>query len=175
MQEQVILVNKKDEPIGLMDKLEAHEKGALHRAVSVFIFNSNHELLIQRRALEKYHTPGIWSNTACSHPRNGESTLSCANRRLFEEMGIKTKIFPIFSFIYKAEFQNNLIEHELDHVFMGFTNKKPNPKHEEVCDWKYVDNISLRKLLNDSPESFSPWFKICFERVFQEAYKQRHS
>ena len=101
MQEQVILVNKEDEPIGLMDKLEAHEKGELHRAVSVFIFNSNNELLIQRRALEKYHTPGIWSNTACSHPRNNESTLSCAQRRLFEEMGIKTEIFPVFSFIYK--------------------------------------------------------------------------
>jgi isopentenyl-diphosphate Delta-isomerase len=101
MQEQVILVNKEDEPIGLMDKLEAHEKGVLHRAVSVFIFNSNNELLIQRRSLEKYHTPGIWSNTACSHPRNNESTLSCANRRLFEEMGIKTKIFPIFSLFIK--------------------------------------------------------------------------
>ena len=174
MQDQVILVNKKDEQIGLMDKLEAHERGALHRAVSIFIFNSNLELLIQRRAFDKYHTPGIWSNTACSHPRNSESTLSCANRRLFEEMGIETKIIPIFHFIYKAEFQNNLIEHELDHVFMGFTNKKPSPNHYEVCDWKYVDKISLRKLLNDSPENFSPWFKICFERVFQKVYAQRN-
>ena len=101
MQEQVILVNKKDQPIGLMDKLEAHEKGALHRAVSVFIFNSDNQLLIQRRSLEKYHTPGIWSNTACSHPRNNESTISCANRRLLEEMGMITKIKPIFSFLYK--------------------------------------------------------------------------
>jgi isopentenyl-diphosphate delta-isomerase len=174
MQEQVILVNKKDEPIGLMDKLAAHEKGALHRAISVFIFNSNHELLIQRRALEKYHTPGIWSNTACSHPRNGESTLSCANRRLFEEMGIETKIIPIFNFIYKAEFQNNLIEHELDHVFIGFSDKKPKPNFKEVCSWDYVDETSLIKLLNDCPESFSPWFKICYERVFQTAYAQRN-
>ena len=171
MQEQVILVNNKDEPIGLMGKLEAHEKGALHRAVSVFIFNSNHELLIQRRALEKYHTPGIWSNTACSHPRNNESTLSCASRRLFEEMGIETKILPIFNFIYKAEFQNSLIEHELDHVFIGFSNNKPNPNFKEVCSWNYVDETSLRKLLNDRPESFSPWFKICYERVFQKAYE----
>ena len=92
MNEQVVLVNKKDEAIGLMDKLEAHKKGALHRAVSVFIFNSDNQLLIQRRSLAKYHTPGIWSNTACSHPRNNESTISCANRRLFEEMGIITRI-----------------------------------------------------------------------------------
>ncbi|MBL6875123.1 MAG: isopentenyl-diphosphate Delta-isomerase [Flavobacteriales bacterium] len=172
MQEQVILVNKKDEPIGLMDKFEAHEKGALHRAVSVFIFNSNHELLIQRRALAKYHTPGIWSNTACSHPRNNESTLSCANRRLFEEMGIKTEMSPIFSFLYKAEFSNNLIEHELDHVFIGFTNKKPNPNPKEVCDWKYIDQTSLEKLFHDIPDAFSPWFKICYTRAFENAYTQ---
>ena len=174
MKEQVILVNKTDEPIGLMDKLEAHEKGVLHRAVSVFIFNSDNELLIQRRSLEKYHTPGIWSNTACSHPRKNESAISCANRRLFEEMGIETMITPVFHFIYKAEFQNNLIEHELDHVFIGFSNKKPNPNLKEVCSWKYVDETSLKKLLNDSPESFSPWFKICYERVFQKAFEQRN-
>jgi isopentenyl-diphosphate delta-isomerase len=169
MQEQVILVNKKDQPIGLMDKLEAHEKGALHRAVSVFIFNSDNQLLIQRRSLEKYHTPGVWSNTACSHPRNNESTISCANRRLFEEMGIIAKIRSVFSFLYKAKFSNNLIEHELDHVFIGFSNKKPNPNPEEVCDWKYVDETSLKKLLNDTPELFSPWFKMCYERAFEKA------
>ena len=171
MQEQVILVNKKDQPIGLMDKLEAHEKGALHRAVSVFIFNSDNQLLIQRRSLEKYHTPGIWSNTACSHPRNNESTILCANRRLFEEMGIIAKIRPVFNFLYKAEFSNNLIEHELDHVFIGFTNKKPNPNPEEVCDWKYVDETSLKKLFHDIPDAFSPWFKMCYARAFQNAYK----
>jgi isopentenyl-diphosphate delta-isomerase len=170
MQEQVILVNKKDEPIGLMDKLEAHEKGALHRAVSVFIFNSDNQLLIQRRSLEKYHTPGIWSNTACSHPRNNESTISCANRRLFEEMGVTSIIRPIFSFIYKEELSNNLVEHELDHVFIGFSNKKPNPNSEEVCNWKYVDQTILRQSLNDSPEAFSPWFKMCYIRAFQKAY-----
>jgi isopentenyl-diphosphate delta-isomerase len=169
MQEQVILVNKKDQPIGLMDKLEAHEKGALHRAVSVFIFNSDNQLLIQRRSLEKYHTPGVWSNTACSHPRNNESTISCANRRLFEEMGIIAKIRSVFSFLYKAKFSNNLIEHELDHVFIGFSNKKPNPNPEEVCDWKYIDETSLRKLLNDTPKTFSPWFNMCYERAFEKA------
>jgi len=170
MQEQVILVNKKDQPIGLMDKLEAHEKGALHRAVSVFIFNSDDQLLIQRRSLEKYHTPGIWSNTACSHPRNNEATISCANRRLLEEMGVMAKIRPVFSFLYKAEFSNNLIEHELDHVFIGFSNKKPNPNPEEVSDWKYVDEASLRALINDREEDFSPWFKMCYMRAFQKAY-----
>ncbi len=170
MQEQVILVNKKDEPIGLMDKLEAHEKGALHRAVSVFIFNSDNQLLIQRRSLEKYHTPGVWSNTACSHPRNGESTISCANRRLFEEMGITSIIRPLFKFLYKSKLSSTLIENELDHVFIGFSNKKPNPNSEEVCDWRYVDETSLKQLLNDSPEAFSPWFKLCYIKVFKEAY-----
>ena len=170
MQEQVILVNKEDEPIGLMDKLEAHEKGALHRAVSVFIFNSDNQLLIQRRSLGKYHTPGIWSNTACSHPRNHESTISCANRRLFEEMGVIAKIRSVFSFLYKAELSNTLIEHELDHVFIGFSDKNPNPNSEEVCDWKYVDEFDLRKSLNDNPDSLTPWFKMCYARAFQKAY-----
>ena len=171
MQEQVILVNKKDEPIGLMDKMEAHEKGALHRAVSVFIFNSNNQLLIQRRSLEKYHTPGIWSNTACSHPRNNESTISCSNRRLLEEMGVITKIRPVFSFIYRAELSSNLVEHELDYVFIGFDNKMPNPNPEEVCEWRHVDETSLRKSIHDDPEAFSPWFKICYQRAFQKAYE----
>ena len=170
MYEQVVLVNKKDEAIGLMDKLEAHKKGALHRAVSVFIFNSDNQLLIQRRSLEKYHTPGIWSNTACSHPRNNESTISCANRRLFEEMGIITKVRPIFSFLYQAELSSDLIEHELDHVFIGFTNKKPNPNPEEVCDWKYIDETSLKKSFHDIPDAFSPWFKMCYTRAFEKAY-----
>ena len=170
MKEQVILVNKKDESIGLMDKLEAHKKGALHRAISVFIFNTDNQLLIQRRSLEKYHTPGIWSNTACSHPRNNESNISCANRRLLEEMGMITKITPIFSFLYKSELSNTLIEHELDHVFIGFSNKKPNPNSEEVCDWKHVDEIGLQKLCNHNPDAFSPWFKMCYARAFQKAY-----
>ena len=172
MYEQVVLVNKKDEAIGLMDKLEAHKKGALHRAVSVFIFNSDNQLLIQRRSLGKYHTPGIWSNTACSHPRNNESTILCANRRLFEEMGIITKVRSIFSFLYKAELSGDLIEHELDHVFIGITNKKPNPNPEEVCDWKYIDETSLKKLFHDIPDAFSPWFKMCYARAFESAYTQ---
>jgi isopentenyl-diphosphate Delta-isomerase len=170
MQEQVILVNKKDEAIGLMDKIEAHKKGALHRAVSVFIFNSDNELLIQRRSLEKYHTPGIWSNTACSHPRKNESTILCANRRLFEEMGIITKLIPIFSFLYKAELSSDLIEHELDHVFIGFTDEEPDFNIEEVCDWKYIDEPSLTKSFHDTSQTFTPWFKICYIRAFEKAY-----
>ena len=170
MKEQVILVNKKDEQIGLMDKLEAHEKGALHRAVSVFIFNSDNKLLIQRRSLEKYHTAGIWSNTACSHPRNNESNKSCANRRLYEEMGVVAKIIFGFSFLYKLKLSNTMTEHELDHVFIGFSNKNPRLNPEEVCDWKYVDETSLKQLLNENPEDFSPWFKICYEEAFKKAY-----
>ena len=171
MHEQVILVNKKDKQIGLMDKLEAHEKGILHRAISVFIFNSDNQLLIQRRSLGKYHTPGIWSNTACSHPRSNESTILCANRRLFEEMGVTSIIRPVFSFIYKEELSNNLVEHELDHVFIGFSNKNPDPNPEEVCDWKYVDETSLKKSFNDTPELFSPWLKLCYKTVFYKSCK----
>ena len=170
MKEEVILVTKEDEPIGLMDKLEAHKRGALHRAVSVFIFNSDNQLLIQRRSLIKYHTPGIWSNTACSHPRNNESAISCASRRLFEEMGMISTLKPAFSFLYKSELSNNLIEHEFDHVFIGFSNKKPNLNSQEVCDWKYVDEISLRNLLEDNIDAFSPWLKMSFERAFQKSY-----
>ena len=124
MKDQVILVNPEDNPIGYMEKIEAHQKGLLHRAISVFIFNEKKEMLIQRRALSKYHTPGIWSNTACSHPRKNETTMEAADRRLFEEMGLKTTLNYGFKFLYKAEFNNGLIEHELDHVFFGFSNEK---------------------------------------------------
>ena len=123
MKDQVILVNTEDNPIGYMEKIEAHQKGLLHRAISVFIFNERKEMLIQRRALSKYHTPGIWSNTACSHPRKNETTMEAADRRLFEEMGLKTTLNYGFKFLYKAEFNNGLIEHELDHVFLDSATK----------------------------------------------------
>ena len=136
MKDQVILVNTEDNPIGYMEKIEAHQKGLLHRAISVFIFNQRKEMLIQRRALSKYHTPGIWSNTACSHPRKNETTMEAADRRLFEEMGLKTTLNYGFKFLYKAEFNNGLIEHELDHVYFGFSNIKPSLNNSEVCDYK---------------------------------------
>ena len=125
MIQEVILVNKNDEEIGTMEKMEAHVQGMLHRAFSVLIFNSNGQLLIHRRAFGKYHSEGLWTNTCCSHPLPGETIVEAANRRLVEEMGMKTSLSPLFSFIYRAELENNLVEHELDHVLIGFTDEQP--------------------------------------------------
>ena len=169
MKDQVILVNTEDNPIGYMEKIEAHQKGLLHRAISVFIFNERKEMLIQRRALSKYHTPGIWSNTACSHPRKNETTMEAADRRLFEEMGLKTTLNYGFKFLYKAEFNNGLIEHELDHVFFGFSNKKPSLNSSEVCDYKYLNQGNIEKMIFQQPDIFSPWFKLTYKRVFDLA------
>jgi isopentenyl-diphosphate Delta-isomerase len=143
--EQVILVNEQDEPLGLMEKMEAHEKGILHRAFSVFLFNDRHQLLLQKRALTKYHSGGLWTNTCCSHPRENEEVLDAGNRRLREEMGIQSQLTNVFSFVYRAELDNNLIEHELDHVLVGTFNDTPQPNPEEVMDWKYIDLEEIRK------------------------------
>ena len=167
-QEEVILVNNNDQEIGTMGKMESHMKGSLHRAISVFIFNSKNEMLLQRRSLNKYHTPGLWSNTACSHPRPKEKAIDAAIRRLFEEMRLKADLKFAFKFLYKVNFDNKLIEHELDHVFIGFTDEKPDYNTEEVCDWKYLNQHDLGKLLNKTPESFSPWFNLCYKRVFDK-------
>jgi isopentenyl-diphosphate delta-isomerase len=169
MKDHVILVSPEDNPVGYMEKIEAHQKGLLHRAISVFIFNERKEMLIQRRALSKYHTPGIWSNTACSHPRKNETTMEAAERRLFEEMGMKTTLNYGFKFLYKAEFNNGLIEHELDHVFFGFSNDKPSLNNSEVCDYKYLDIGNLEKMILQKPETFSPWFKLTYKKVFDLA------
>ena len=170
MKDQVILVNPEDNPIGYMEKIEAHQKGLLHRAISVFIFNERKEMLIQRRALSKYHTPGIWSNTACSHPRKNETTMEAADRRLFEEMGLKTTLNYGFKFLYKAEFNNGLIEHELDHVFFGFSNEKPSLNISEVCDFKYLNKGNIEKMILQQPDIFSPWFKLTYKKVFDLAH-----
>ena len=170
MKDHVILVSSDDKSIGYMEKIEAHQKGLLHRAISVFIFNEREEMLIQRRALSKYHTPGIWSNTACSHPRKNETTLQAAKRRLNEEMGLKAALNYGFKFMYKAEFKNGLIEHELDHVFFGFSNEKPSINFSEVCDYKYVNKEKIETMIIQRPETFSPWFKLTYKRVFDMAY-----
>ena len=166
MKDHVILVSSEDKSIGYMEKIEAHQKGLLHRAISVFILNEREEMLIQRRALSKYHTPGIWSNTACSHPRKNETVMQAADRRLFEEMGMKTTLNYGFKFLYKAEFKNGLIEHELDHVFFGFSNEKPSINISEVCDYKYLDQGKIETMILQQPENFSPWFKLTYKRVF---------
>ena len=170
MEEQVILVDTKDNPIGKMNKLEAHQKGLLHRAISIFIFNSNGKMLIQKRALHKYHTPGLWSNSACSHPRTNELTKKAAERRLKEEMGLSCDLFFSFSFLYKASFDNGLIENELDHVYIGFSDNEPKLNPSEVCDYRYVYADDLLKEVKTSPEQFTPWFKICLGKVLESQY-----
>ena len=141
--EKVILVDENDNQVGLMPKLEAHQKGLLHRAFSVFIFNSNYKLLLQKRATSKYHSGGLWTNTCCSHPRDGEKTEDAANRRLLEEMGIKTDLRKVYDFIYKAELDNELTENEFDHVYYGVYNEDPILNLDEAEDFKWIDMETL--------------------------------
>lgn len=161
--EEVILVNEADQEIGSMEKMEAHEKGLLHRAFSVFIFNDKGELLLQRRAKSKYHSGGLWTNTCCSHPRKGESLKEAASRRLQEEMGFEVETNPIHSFIYKAELDNNLTEHELDHILIGRYNDKPELNLEEADDWKYVKLDAIQSDIQMNPDNYTAWFKIIFK------------
>jgi len=166
MTEYVILVNEKDEEIGLMEKMEAHEKALLHRAFSVFVLNGKNELCLQRRALHKYHSGGLWTNTCCSHPRKGETNLEAANRRLFEEMGMRCDLSEKFDFVYKAEFDNGLTEHELDHVFVGYSEIEPEINTEEVAEFKWMDLEKLKSDMEVNPEIYTAWFKIIFERFY---------
>jgi isopentenyl-diphosphate delta-isomerase len=166
-EEKVILVNEQDEKIGLMPKQEAHEKGLLHRAFSVFVFNKNNELMLQQRALHKYHSPGLWTNTCCSHQRDGESTLEAGKRRLLEEMGFSTPLKETTSFIYKAPFDNGLTEHELDHILVGNFEGMPNINNEEVASWKWMDLENVKKDIQTNPEMYTAWFKIIFDKFYQ--------
>lgn len=159
-EESVVLVNEKDEKVGLMPKLEAHEKGLLHRAFSVFVFNDKGQVLLQQRALHKYHTPGKWANTCCSHQRDGESTLDAGKRRLEEEMGFVTDLEFRKSFIYKASFDNGLTEHEFDHIMVGKYNEDPIINPEEVADYKWISIPDLQVDIELHPEKYTAWFKI---------------
>lgn len=165
-EEQVILVNEQDEPIGLMNKLEAHEKAILHRAFSVFILNRNNEVMLQQRAHHKYHSPLLWTNTCCSHQRNGETNIEAGTRRLYEEMGFKTELKELFSFIYKAPFDNGLTEHELDHVMIGYYDEQPVINPEEVESWKWMKIEDVKTDMVQSPESYTVWFKIIFDEFY---------
>ena len=165
-EEKVILVDKNDNQVGLMPKLEAHEKGVLHRAFSIFIFNSKYELLLQKRASSKYHSGGLWTNTCCSHPREGEDILDAANRRLDEEMGIKTSLRKVYDFIYKAELDNQLTEHEFDHVFYGVFDNDPILNEDEAEDFKWVDMETLNNDIIKNEENYTVWFKIAFEYFY---------
>lgn len=161
----VILVDEFDRQIGTMEKLEAHVKAVLHRAISVFIFNSKGEWLLQRRAIEKYHSRGLWTNTSCTHPAPGETSLEAAHRRLHEEMGLKAELREVFSFKYIQELENNLTEHEYDHVFVGYSDELPVPNPDEVMDYKYISYQDLLQEVAESPEKFTAWFKMIYERV----------
>ena len=163
-QEHVILVNESDEPQGTMEKIEAHEKALLHRAFSVFVFNDNKELMLQQRALHKYHSPGLWTNTCCSHQRMGEDSLSAGVRRLREEMGFETQLEFKGSFIYKAPFDNGLTEHELDHILVGHYNGTPQINPEEVASWRWISMDDLKTDINTHPEIYTVWFKIIFHK-----------
>ncbi|TMU50563.1 isopentenyl-diphosphate Delta-isomerase [Flagellimonas algicola] len=165
-EEKVILVNTKDEPIGLMPKMEAHEKAVLHRAFSVFIMNNKGETMLQQRAKDKYHSPLLWTNTCCSHQRDGETNIQAGKRRLMEEMGFSTELRELFSFIYKAPFDNGLTEHELDHVMMGHYNDSPQINPEEVEGWKWMQPSEIQQDIAQNPDTYTAWFKIIFERFY---------
>ncbi len=165
-EEEVILVNEFDEQIGLMPKLEAHEKAVLHRAFSVFILNENNEIMLQQRAHQKYHSPLLWTNTCCSHQRNGETNIEAGSRRLFEEMGFKVELKELFHFIYKAPFDNGLTEHELDHVMIGYFNGNPIINPDEVEDWKWMKIQDVKEDMVQNPEIYTVWFKIIFDEFY---------
>ena len=165
MIEQVILVDKDDNELGTMEKMDAHMLGKLHRAFSVFIFNSEGELLLQQRALDKYHSGGQWTNTCCSHPRLGEKTIDAANRRLMEEMGMQCSLTYAFNFTYKAALMDGIEEHEYDHVFFGISDELPVPNPEEVSSFKYLSMAALESDIAMNPEKYTEWFKICFKQV----------
>lgn len=160
MIENVILVDSQDRELGLMEKMEAHKKALLHRAFSVFIFNDKGEMMLQRRALNKYHSGGLWTNACCSHPRHGESLENAGQRRLIEEMGFQVPLTYGFHFIYHAPLEHGLTEHELDHVLFGTYSGQPKINPEEVCDWKYISSENLYQDMTQNPQNYTAWFKI---------------
>ena len=170
MEENVILVDKNDTQIGLMSKLDAHKKGILHRAFSVFVLNNNNEIMLQKRAYNKYHSGGLWTNTCCSHQREGENTIEAGKRRLLEEMGFETELKIITSFIYKVEFENGLTEHELDYLVIGKYLKSPVINKQEVADWKWMKVELIADDIKLNPNNYTSWFKIIFDK-FQNKIK----
>lgn len=164
--EEVILVDKNDVEVGTMEKMEAHrDGGTLHRAFSVFVFNTDGDLLLQRRAEHKYHSGGLWTNTCCSHPRPGETVREAANRRLVEEIGMECKLVELFSFEYKAELDGGMTEWELDHVLLGLSDVDPQINPDEVAEYKYMPLSEIDLDLKSNPDHYTEWFKVCFKRV----------
>lgn len=171
MKEQVILVDEQDNPIGLMEKIEAHEKALLHRAFSVFVFNKKGELMLQQRAAHKYHSPLLWTNTCCSHQRDGETSIEAGKRRLEEEMGFTCDLEEVFWFIYKAPFDNGLTEHELDHVMVGNFEGIPQINTDEVAAYKWMSLKEVKKDIEKQPEMYTAWFKIIFKESYDKISK----
>jgi isopentenyl-diphosphate delta-isomerase len=173
MEEQMlVLVDEQDNQTGIMEKMEVHRKALLHRAFSVFVFNSQGEMLLQRRALSKYHSGGLWTNTCCSHPFPGETPQAAGKRRMKEELGFETEVTPAFSFIYKAELDNELTEYEFDHVLIGEYDGNVYPNEDEVGDYCYINMDALRDNLQQYPMKYTAWFKIAFPML--EAFLEKH-
>lgn len=172
--EEVILVDENDQVLGTMEKLLAHQEGRLHRAFSVLIFNDKGQMLIHKRAADKYHCGGLWTNACCSHPRLNEGLIKAGKRRLLEEMGFVTDLEHVGSFIYKIHFDNGLYEHELDHLLIGCYSEPPSPNKDEVEDWKYVEMEELLKDIDNNPEKFTFWFKTILleqsEKILSKNY-----
>lgn len=173
MNEHLILVDENDKQIGLIGKMAAHKTGRLHRAFSVFIFNSKGELLLQQRADNKYHSGGLWTNTCCSHPIDGEEISATIEKRLKEEMGMECKTLFQFSFIYKSELDNGLTEHELDHVYFGTTDAAPSINQSEAKDWKYISLGNLETAITKNPADYSAWLKICLPEVVKKVNENK--
>jgi len=172
-QDYVMLVDEKDTLQGTMEKIEAHEKGLLHRAFSVFIFNRQAELLLQQRAVDKYHCPGLWTNSCCSHQKEGEQNIESAMRRLQEELGIKAdQLWEAFHFIYRAEFDNGLIEHEYDHVILGSYTGVVQANPSEVAAYQWISFSALQAWVSKTPEDFTPWFKLVYQQAFEHFLKR---
>lgn len=171
-EEKVILVDINDEPIGLMEKIAAHEQALLHRAFSVFVLNDKNEIMLQQRAAHKYHSPLLWTNTCCSHQRPGETNIQAGKRRLQEEMGFEVDLKELFHFIYKAPFDNGLTEHELDHVMVGYSNEAPVINKEEVESWKWMAIEDVKEDMLENPDIYTVWFKIIFDEFYH--YLENH-
>ena len=171
--EHVILVDEMDNETGTMEKIDAHRKGLLHRAFSVFIFNSKGEMLLQQRAAKKYHSAGLWTNACCSHPYSEQDIVAAAEKRLQEEMGFSTPLTKAFEFVYKAGFDNGLTEHEYDHVFTGTYDGTISPDKEEVEDFCFKSIAAIKKSLQLTPDQYTVWFKIAFEKM--ENYLEQHN
>lgn len=171
MEKEIILVDAQDNVVGYSEKLQAHIDGALHRAFSVFVVNGKGQMMLHKRASHKYHSPGLWTNTCCSHPLRGERQEKTVHDRLRFEMGFDCPVQPLFKFLYKAPFENGLTEHELDHVYLGHYEGSPKPNPEEVEDWKWMDIDEIKRDMQRNPHLYTYWFKYCF-RQFGDAYNE---